>query len=113
MVYTPFIWPLICAFAILIGIALYVRRFQDVPAARSFSLTMWLMALWPLVYAFHLLIVSFPLKVLTMELLTCIQVFVLPNILIVALEYVGRTGWIKRNNLLLLWSIPILSIPLP
>jgi hypothetical protein len=33
MIYTPFIWPLLLAAGITTGLALYTRRFRDVPAA--------------------------------------------------------------------------------
>jgi len=46
MIYTPYLWPQLLAAIIPLGFALYMRRFQDAPAARPFSRLMWLTSLW-------------------------------------------------------------------
>ena len=110
MAYTSFIWPLICSAIILIGIALYVQRFYEVPAARPFGLLMWLASLWVLIYAASLLIVSFPIKVFTTELLSVPQVLIPPTILVLVLEYTDHTAWLTRRRMVYLLIIPLITI---
>lgn len=107
MIYTPYIWPLLLATTMLAGIAIYVRRFRDVPAVQPFSTLMWLGMLWALLLAFEISTVSVPLKILLLNLRFPAIAFMTPTILILALEYVGQGPWLTRQRLALLLIEPI------
>jgi PAS domain S-box-containing protein len=110
MEYTPFIWPPLLAAVILLGIVLYVRNYQDVPAIRSFRLLMSLGALWTLLYALNISTTALSLKVLWSQ-LQIIPILVMPpTILEFALEYIGQGNRLGHRRLVLLYSLAALAI---
>jgi PAS domain S-box-containing protein len=110
MTYTPFLWPLLCSAVILIGIASYAQRFQDVTAARPFGILMWLASSWVLIYAISLTVVSFPVKVFATELLSVPQVLIPPIMLALVLEYTDHSTWLTRKRTAYLLIIPLIII---
>lgn len=110
MVYTPYVWPLIIASLFCIRIALYVQRYPDAPAARSFSLMMWLGVAWTFLYGISILTVWYPLRVWLSMLMYIPTRLITPVILLLALEYTGHEKWITKRNIALLMIIPVLSI---
>jgi PAS domain S-box-containing protein len=110
MIYTPYVWPNLFAFVIPIGFALYMRRFRDVPAARSFGLLMWLVSLWALFHVLNISTVALPLRLLWMQLQVVPFVLISPAILALALEYIGQGQWLTRKHLLILLIIPVITI---
>jgi len=110
MIYTPYVWPNLFAFVIPIGFALYMRRFRDVSAARSFGLLMWLASLWALFHVLNISTVALPLRVFWMQLQAVPFALISPAILALALEYIGRGQWLTRKHVLILLIIPVITI---
>ncbi|MDY0020284.1 MAG: PAS domain S-box protein, partial [Anaerolineae bacterium] len=109
MIYTPFIWPLLIAAALMAGIALYAFRFWDVPAARSFSLLMGLASLWALIYAINISVTVLPLRIFLTLLVYVPMPFNAPVILILALEYTGYTPRLAQQRLWPLFVVPVIT----
>ena len=109
MLYTPLIWPQLAAVTILIGIALYVRRFRDVPSVRPFSVMVWLTMSWTLVYTFNISIVVLPLKIIVHQLQLLLVIFLSPVIMVLAREYTGRDELHTRKYLAWALVIPVIS----
>ncbi|MFA6506326.1 MAG: histidine kinase N-terminal 7TM domain-containing protein [Treponemataceae bacterium] len=110
MQYTPFIWPLIIAAAFSFGIALYARRFPDVPAVRPFVGMMISAAFWALIYAFSILATYEPLRIFLSMLMYIPTRLVPPFSILLVLEYGGKDRWITRRNMILLFAIPVISM---
>lgn len=110
MIYTPYIWPKLLAAAIPIGFALYMRRFQDVPAARPFSWLMWLASLWAIFHTLNTATIDLPLRLFWGHLQIIPFVLIAPTILALALDYIGQEQWLTRPRRLLLLAIPVITI---
>jgi PAS domain S-box-containing protein len=109
MIYTPFIWPQLIAGIILAGIAVYVRRFRDAPGARSFSLLIWLIVLWILIYTLSISTVLFPLKFLWYQVQLLPVLFLPPVILATAMDYIDQSQWLTRKNLTWMLAVPVIA----
>jgi PAS domain S-box-containing protein len=107
MIYTPYAWPMLISTAILGGIALYVRRFRDVPAVAVFSQLMGIAAIWAFFYALNLCTTELPLKIVWGRIQFMPVVFMGFATLILALEYTGQSQWLTRRKIGLLLVIPV------
>ena len=107
MTYTPFIWPLLAAAALLAWLGVLSRRFRGVPAAAPFRWLMGLGSLYILLQGLAYLATDLPLRVVLEELL------VLPSLCLpvalwgVVLEYTGRGAWLTRARLAGLLAVPL------
>lgn len=90
MIYTPFIWPLLLAAILILGISFYARRFQSVPAARPFRTLMVLSAFWAMSYALVISTTILPVRVYLSALMWVPIALIPPTTLILALEYTGQ-----------------------
>jgi len=110
MNYNPLTWPMLIAAIVLMGLALYARRFPDAPAARPFSLLMGLGAIYALLSALAISAVNFELHV-TFFLLRYVPLVLIPPVMLqLALEYTGHADWLTRRRLLLLFLVPVIGI---
>jgi PAS domain-containing protein len=109
MIYTPFIWPLLIAGAILAGLALYTRRFRAVPAVQPFSRQMWLGVWYAWITALAVSTSWPPLREFWFQLSYLPLALFPPAILALAVEYTGQSAWLTRRRLSLLLVVPILA----
>ncbi|MCA1950823.1 MAG: PAS domain-containing protein [Treponema sp.] len=109
-VYTPYIWPLIIATVLCIIIALYVQKYPETPASRPFILMMWVGAGWIALYGLSIITVWYPLRLFLSMAMYIPSRLMAPAILYMALEYSGKERWITLRNVILVLSIPIISI---
>ena len=110
MIYTPYIWPPLVAAAILMGIAVYVRRHRAMPAARSSLVLMSLASLWSLIFALNVCTVTYWPKILWQRLQILPAMFTSVLSLSLALEYLGREEWLTRRRLASLLVVPTLAV---
>ncbi len=110
MSYTPLIWALLGCAGLLGAIAIYLRRFQSVSAARPFGWLVLLGMLWTLLYALGISTRLLDLQILISHLQFSAVVLVPNTILIIALEYVGLGHWLTRRRLWLLGVVPMLGL---
>ncbi|WP_304222443.1 sensor histidine kinase [Gracilinema caldarium] len=109
-VYTPYIWPLIIATVLCIVIALYVQKYPETPASRPFIYMMWVGAGWTFLYGLSIITVWYPLRLFLSMAMYIPSRLMAPAILYMALEYSGKERWITTRNVVLVLSIPIISI---
>lgn len=93
---------------VLSGIALYVRRFRDVPAAVVFSRLMGIAAGWAFFYALNLSTIELPLKILWGRLQFLPVLFLGFATLVLVLEYTGQSQWLTRRRIGVLLVIPVM-----
>lgn len=110
MIYTSYIWPKLLAAIVPIGFALYMRRFQDAPAARPFSWLMGLTSLWAIFHILNTATADLALRLFWGHLQIIPFVFIAPAILSLALDYIGRDRWLTRARWRLLLIIPLITI---
>jgi PAS domain S-box-containing protein len=106
MIYIPVIWPLLISTSILSGIALYLRRYRNLPAANAFGISMGLSALWSLIYALNLSTVDFALKFTWLQAQMLVVILISPAFLVFVIEYIGQGGWLTRQNLAWVFLVP-------
>lgn len=106
MIYVPVIWPLLAAATLLGGIALYMRRYRNLPGALAFSAMMGLSALWSLAYALNLSTVDFALKFTWAQTQMLLAILISPSLLVFVIEYIGQGGGLTRQNLGWVFLIP-------
>ncbi|MBN1139344.1 MAG: GAF domain-containing protein [Anaerolineae bacterium] len=112
MIYTGLFWLQLGAAVLQAGLALYVLRFRNIPAATPFAMVMALTAFVAVNYALDLSTASLPLKILWMNLRITVTVLLPLGFLWLVLEYVGQGAWLTRRRLALLLVVPILTIVL-
>lgn len=110
MHYTPYVWPLFIAAFFCSSVAIYVRRFPDVPAVRPFAATMWSAAGWAVIYGLSLLVVHPPVRIFLSTLMYVPTRLVPPFCLLLVLEYGGRERWITPRNLVVLFALPVIGM---
>ena len=110
MHYTPYVWPLFIAAVFCAVVAIYARRFPDVPAVRPFAAMMWSSAGWAAVYGASLLVTHLPVRIFLSMLMYIPTRLVPPFCLLLVLEYGGFERWITRRNLLLLFALPVIGM---
>jgi diguanylate cyclase (GGDEF)-like protein/PAS domain S-box-containing protein len=104
MIYTPYIWPLLIAAALLGGIALYIRRFRHVLAVQPFSILMTLAMVWAILLALEISTREITLKNFWLNLRFPAIAFMTPFLMILTLEYTGKSTWFswKSQTILLI-----------
>jgi len=110
MTYTPFIWPLICAAVLLSGLGLYARRNRASPAAGRFQALMWLTTASAVIYLHEITVNDVGTRIYLSQIRFIPLALIPPTVLIMALEYSGRGGWLARNRWLYFYLIPGLAI---
>ena len=108
MTYSPFVVPLLLACVILVGLAIYARRFGDVAAARPFIVLMLLAASAAFLQALAILTIDLPLRMVWAQLIYVPVAFMPPVALWMALAYVGSEQWLTRERWILLLLVPAL-----
>jgi PAS domain S-box-containing protein len=110
MQYTPYVWPLFIAAIFCAVVAIYARRFPDVPAVRPFAAMMWSSAGWAAIYGASLLATHLPVRIFLSMLMYIPTRLVPPFSLLLVLEYGGLERWITRRNLMILFAIPAIGM---
>jgi diguanylate cyclase (GGDEF)-like protein/PAS domain S-box-containing protein len=106
IIYTPFIWPLILASALMAGISSYVLRHKDVPAARPFSLMMAAGAGWAFTYTLAISTATLPYRVFLGSCALVLGLGATFEVLVMVIEYIGKGDWLTRGRLILLAILP-------
>ncbi|MEI7990185.1 MAG: histidine kinase N-terminal 7TM domain-containing protein [Chloroflexota bacterium] len=107
MTYTPYVIPALVGAIILIWLALYVRRFKEVPTAQIFSLMTAMMALRNLNQALEYSATSLNWAIPVVQLRPILnQIFTFVELAMV-LAYTGRAAWLNRRRLGLLLIVPV------
>lgn len=106
MIYTPIAWFLLASAALLGWIAVYMRRYRNLPASLPFSVLMGLGALWSALYALNLSTIDFDLKFAWSQTQMLVAIFMAPALLVFVIEYTGQDGWLTRQNLGWLLAVP-------
>ncbi|MEI7990255.1 MAG: histidine kinase N-terminal 7TM domain-containing protein, partial [Chloroflexota bacterium] len=104
---TPYVIPLLVATAIMVWIGLYTLRFKDVPVARIFSLLMGLGAVWAFNQALDISSDSYAVKLFLTQFRVAENAFIAPVEFILVLVYTGRSAWLNRTRLGLIFAIPV------
>lgn len=110
MIYTPFVWPFVISSALLAGIALYVRRYSNIPAVRSLSILMELCGAFSLFYALNLSTTEFDLKSIWVKLQTAPAIFTPVVTFFLIVEHIGRREWLTRRNKTLILIVPFIFL---
>ena len=110
MVYTSYIWLTIFAVLILVGIALYLRRFRNVTAVRPCIALVWLSACWVLLSTLSTSTTLLPLRIVFLDLQFVPAAFTSIAALALAIEITGHGQWLTRERLILLTSVPLIAI---
>jgi len=110
--YNPYIIPLITAVTISIVLALFAWRRRPAPGLMPFLLLLLSVAEWSLAYALELGSVHLTTKVFWSQVKYMGVAFVPLFWLTFALQYTGRTKWLKPRNVVLLLIEPFLTLML-
>lgn len=101
---------LLAAAIISIGLAVYAWQRRLTPGAVSFSLLMTAISVWLLAYMLEILTDDPALRLIWSN-FTFLGVTIVPVAwLLFALEYTGRSKWITRRNVALLFIFPALTL---
>ncbi len=110
MLYTPIIWPHLLAAFFCVAVAMYARRFPEVPAQKPFIALMFSSAAWAIIYGVSFLTDHFGARVF-LSLIMYIPTRLIPIFcLLLVLEYGGKERWITRRNLVLLFILPVVGM---
>jgi PAS domain S-box-containing protein len=115
MRYTPFIWPMIFAALMNVGLAIYARRYRSVPGALAFQVLMGLSAATAACYAGEISFTTLSAKVFFAELRIVPSSMITTILLALALEYSGLPSfhnlpeWLRRPQVRWLFIIPAVS----
>jgi PAS domain-containing protein len=111
MIYTPYIWPLLIAALLLGGIAVYIGRFRHVLAVQPFRILMTLAMIWAILLALEISTQEVYLKNFWLNLRFPAIAFMTPFLMILALEYTGKSAWFSgQSQTLLLIEPTIISL---
>lgn len=110
MQYTPVILPHIVAAFFCVSLALYARRFPEVPAGKPFSFLMYCSAAWATIYGVSFLTGHFETRVFLSLIMYIPTRLIPPFCLLMVLEYGGKERWITRRNLILLFAMPAIGM---
>jgi PAS domain S-box-containing protein len=108
--YHPFLWPLVVAAAISIGLSLFAWRRRWAPGAVPFTLLMLAVAWWSVGYALELGSADLEAKVIWSNLNFLGIVTVPASWLAFAAQYTNRQNWLTRRNLTLLTIEPVILL---
>lgn len=109
MHYTSYALPLLFAILIFFSLAIYARRFKDIPAAAPFSWGMSLCGVWALAYAVDILILNLPGKLITHKFRFAAATLTVPMWLIMAICHTGRSHRLSMPRIAVLFVIPVIS----
>ncbi|MHB9031688.1 MAG: PAS domain S-box protein, partial [Anaerolineae bacterium] len=109
MVYSPAIWPLVIAAACVAGLALYTRRYRDLPAVRPFTLLLWLGVWYAVTAALGICTTNLPLRIFWSQMAFITTAFAGPVILALVLEYTRQADWLTQKRLAALLVIPVIT----
>ena len=112
MIYTPYIWPMLLAFAILTAGVVYARRFRPVALYGPFSRVLALGALWALLYALSISAIDLPLRIILAHAQFMPEAFLSLAVFDLALTYSGYGQWLSRRRLAPFLLVPVASIAL-
>jgi PAS domain S-box-containing protein len=108
--YNPYIVPLITAATISVVLALFAWRRRPAPGLTSFILLVLSVVEWSLGYALELGSIDLTTKVFWSQVKYMGVAFVPLFWLTFALQYTGRTKWLKPRNVVLLLIEPFLTL---
>ena len=108
--YNPYIIPLITAATISVVLAVFVWRRRPAPGLMPFLLLLLSVAEWSLGYALELGSIHLATKVFWSQVKYMGVAFVPLFWLTFALQYTGRTKWLKPRNVVLLLIEPFLTL---
>ncbi|MCE5260103.1 MAG: hypothetical protein LLG44_13750, partial [Chloroflexi bacterium] len=109
MGYTPAIWPLLIAAGFLAGLAIYARRYRNLPPFRPFALLMWLGAWYALSSAMGICSTSLTLRIFWHQMDFIATSFAGPVYLAMALDATGKTNWLTRGRLMAILAVPVIT----
>lgn len=112
MIYTPFIWPLLFAAVFLAWLALYTRRYYDVPGVQPLAILCWLGVWYVLVSILAISTIDPEQRIYWSQLYYVSTALAGPAFLGLAMEYSGRARWLNRYRLAALCLIPLITIGL-
>ena len=110
--FTPYIFPVVLAGVISVGLALYAWRRRLMAGVAPFSILMLAVAEWSLGYALELAGADVPTKLFWLNIEYLGIVIVPAAWLALALQYTGRTKWLAPRLLVLLSIEPLITLVL-
>jgi PAS domain S-box-containing protein len=108
--YTPYLIPLFTAAIVSIILAIYGWRRRHAPGAMPFTLLMISVAQWSCAYAFELGSAALQTKILWAHIKYLGVVIVPVAWLFFALKYTRREQWLKRQKIVLLTIVPLVTL---
>jgi PAS domain S-box-containing protein len=110
--FTPYIFPVVLAGVISVGLALYAWRRRLTAGVTPFSILMLAVAVWSLGYALELAGADVPTKLFWLG-VEYLGIIIAPAAwLALALQYTGRTKWLTPRLLVLLSIEPLITLVL-
>lgn len=110
MNYLWFIIPLIMTMAILLIIGGYSLHFHSIPAAKPFTIIMFLGAIWATTYALGIIDENIANKIFMLKVRVSVQLFLPIAMFATALAHARLTKWLKNWHKMLFLIVPAIVL---
>ncbi len=108
--FVPYIILLFISSIGAVGLVIYGLKYKSVKGAKAFVATMLIGGLWSFANALEMAGIDLSTKLFWANIQYCFYTFGPVTWLVLALEFTGKSQWVKTKNITLLSIIPIITI---